>query len=37
MINLSKSILYDDHVRKLYEEMEVQIKHEKARIIAQVC
>ena len=32
----SKSSAYDDHVKKLYEEMEAQIKAERVRIIAQV-
>ena len=32
----SKSSAHDDEVRKLYEEMEFQIKQEKERVLAEV-
>lgn len=33
----SKNVSHDEEVRKLYEEMENQIRLEKERIIAEVC
>ena len=33
---LSKANIYDEQVKKLYEEMEAQIKAEKSLILAQV-
>ena len=35
-IVLSKANIYDEQVKKLYEEMEAQIKAEKSLILAQV-
>ena len=33
----SKSSLHDEEMRKLYEEMEQQIKHERERVMHEVC
>lgn len=35
-LETSKASMYDEHVRKLYEEMEAQMKAENARVVALV-